>query len=66
MKPTKPRGLHDSSVQDLIQTINSAYNCPVRELESLINLALSPLVGDEPSGVGEMSLVQIKEKKSSG
>ena len=62
MKPTKPRGLNHSSVQDLIQTINSTYNCPVRELESLINLALSPLVGGEPSGVSEMSLVQIKEK----
>lgn len=62
MKPTKPRGLNHSSVQDLIQAINSTYNCPVRELESLINLALSPLVGGEPSCVGEMSLAQIKEK----
>ena len=62
MKPTKPRGLNHSSVQDLIQTINSTYNCPVRELESLINLALSPLVGGEPSCVSEMSLVQMKEK----
>ena len=62
MKPTKPRGLHDSSVQDLIQTINSAYNCPVRELESLINLALSPLVGDEPSGVGRCHWFKLKKK----